>query len=410
MRYFPPILDGTRRSLVPMSSVAARNWVAALIAENVELQKDRFAQSLRDDPFFALWAALQLNGAAGVDFISEAVAWLCDFAPSEDVWASANEEFGDLSIAEAVARLFASTELAESDAQFFATVEAVERAHAAFQNVSSGADRTAKWLFAWKGVRPSDEDSLADALRPVIAQLARTGRILRDFNAALEREKLESMAEFAAGAGHEMNNPLAVISGRAQLLLKGETHPERRRDLALIHSQAMRVYEMIADMMLFARPPAPRKKRFAVQAWIRTIVEQFEKNAAEVGAKFRFSGPVEDFEIEADPTQLAVAVGALCQNAFEAIDDGGFVSLHVAKADGFLVVRTQDDGPGVTAEERRHIFDPYYSARQAGRGLGLGLSKTWRIAAMHGGSIETRNQPDGGAEFSLKIPLAACPK
>src|SRR5487761_1093832 len=79
-----------------------------------------------------------------------------------------------------------------------------------------------------------------------------------EFDERLEAAKLEAMAEFAAGAGHEINNPIAVIAGRAQLLLESESNPRRRRELAVINSQAMRVYEMIADMMLFARPPMPK--------------------------------------------------------------------------------------------------------------------------------------------------------
>ena len=78
------------------------------------------------------------------------------------------------------------------------------------------------------------------------------------FERRLEQLKLEALADFAAGAGHEMNNPLAVIAGRAQLLLGDETDPERRAALALIWAQAQRVHEMIADAMLFARPPAPQ--------------------------------------------------------------------------------------------------------------------------------------------------------
>ncbi len=77
------------------------------------------------------------------------------------------------------------------------------------------------------------------------------------FAETLETEKLEAMAEFAAGAGHEINNPLTIIAGRAQLFLREESDPERRRALALIGAQAMRVHEMIADMRLFARPPRP---------------------------------------------------------------------------------------------------------------------------------------------------------
>ncbi|PWG73888.1 hypothetical protein DF186_20725, partial [Enterococcus hirae] len=71
-------------------------------------------------------------------------------------------------------------------------------------------------------------------------------------------DKLEAMAEFAAGAGHEINNPVATIVGRVQMLLKTEMDPERRQSLATIGGQAYRVRDMIGDAMLFARPPAPR--------------------------------------------------------------------------------------------------------------------------------------------------------
>ena len=69
--------------------------------------------------------------------------------------------------------------------------------------------------------------------------------------------KLEALAEFAAGAGHEINNPVATIVGRAELLLKGETNPERRQALLTIGAQALRIRDMIGDLMLFARPPKP---------------------------------------------------------------------------------------------------------------------------------------------------------
>src|SRR6478752_5710914 len=92
-------------------------------------------------------------------------------------------------------------------------------------------------------------------------ETSRLQQLESEFQRTLEAEKLESLAEFAAGAGHEINNPLAVISGRAQLILRQEKNPERRRELAVINSQALRIHEMIADLMLFARPPRPRPVR-----------------------------------------------------------------------------------------------------------------------------------------------------
>src|SRR6185437_5765902 len=100
------------------------------------------------------------------------------------------------------------------------------------------------------------------------------------FDQRLEGEKLAALAEFAAGAGHEINNPLAVISGRAQLFMRHEQDPERRRELAVINAQARRVHEMIADLMLFARPPEPRPSNCDITELIDLVVGELAARAA----------------------------------------------------------------------------------------------------------------------------------
>ncbi len=237
---------------------------------------------------------------------------------------------------------------------------------------------------------------------------ARSAECGSEFQRALEAEKLEAMAEFAAGAGHEINNPLTVISGRAQLLLRDEADPERRHALALISAQAMRVYEMIADMMLFARPPRPEIQRIEVIKLVDDLVADLSARAAAQETAFCRTGNAARVFVEADPVQLGVALRAICQNSFEALQSGGHVEIAVEVAIPANEVRitVRDDGPGLKPEERRHLFDPFYSARQAGRGLGLGLSKAWRIVTNHGGRIEVESQPGAGATFT--VVLDAC--
>jgi signal transduction histidine kinase len=234
--------------------------------------------------------------------------------------------------------------------------------------------------------------------------LARLNELETRFAEALEREKLEAMAEFAAGAGHEINNPLTVIAGRAQLLLKGETNSERRHALALMNVQAKRVYEMIADMMLFARPPQPNFERFDAVKWIDALVADLQPAADRQETALTRTGATEPLEIEADPTQLTVAVRALVQNALEALANGGSVRVDLQSGETEIRICVLDDGPGISEAERRHIFDPFYSARQAGRGLGLGLSKCWRIVTNHGGMVEVESSPGQGAKFTIRLP------
>ena len=234
-------------------------------------------------------------------------------------------------------------------------------------------------------------------------RLARLAQLEADFQRVLETEKLEAMAEFAAGAGHEINNPLTVISGRAQLLLRGETDAERRHALALISAQAMRVYEMIADMMLFARPPRPERQPVELVGLVDALVGDLADRFARQNTEIRRTGDPEPIHIDADPVQLNVALRAICQNALEALGSGGRVELSIDGADPVRICIC-DDGPGITPEERRHIFDPFYSARQAGRGLGLGLSKAWRIVTNHGGRIEVESSPGHGTTFTILWP------
>ncbi|MGO8753341.1 MAG: sensor histidine kinase [Thermoguttaceae bacterium] len=241
-------------------------------------------------------------------------------------------------------------------------------------------------------------------LPALTATLARVEQLEKHFQETLETEKLEAMAEFAAGAGHEINNPLAIIAGRAQLFLRDETDPERRRELALMNAQVRRAYEMIADMRLFARPPRPEWKSVDLIGSIDALIADLLPLAAERSIQVRRIGDAGPIEAEVDPTQLSVAIQALCRNSFEAIGCEGRVEIAVRGRADEVEIRVEDDGPGIPPEHRRHLFDPFYSSRQAGRGLGLGLSKCWRIVTGHGGRIEVAGAAARGAVLTITLP------
>jgi len=247
-------------------------------------------------------------------------------------------------------------------------------------------------------------DRRADWLARLAAILRRLAALEDEFSHTVETEKLAAMAEFAAGAGHEINNPLTVIAGRAQLYLRDESDPERRRALALISAQAMRVHEMIADLMLFARPPEPEPEPIDAVELLDRVIEESWPDAAAREITLRRTGGEEPIPLTADPTQLTVALRALCRNAMEAMGGEGTIELEAEQRGAEVLLRVADDGPGIPPEERRHIFDPYYSARQAGRGLGLGLSKAWRIVTNHGGRIDVESEPGEGTVFTITLP------
>jgi C4-dicarboxylate-specific signal transduction histidine kinase len=112
----------------------------------------------------------------------------------------------------------------------------------------------------------------------------------------------------------------------------------------------------------------------------------------------------------ADETQLGVAVGALLTNAIEAVGSHGQVSVHVRASciddEQFAEILMRDDGPGISEHVRQHMFDPFFSGREAGRGLGFGLSKCWRIVTEHGGRVVVNRPADGGAEIAILLPVS----
>ena len=243
----------------------------------------------------------------------------------------------------------------------------------------------------------------------LLAQLAalRKRPTAAEFSQQLQEQRLESLAEFAAGAGHEINNPATTIAGRARLLLEHETDPGRRQSLETIGAEALRIRDMIGDTMLFGRPPAPVPEHVPAVAALRQAIERFGQSLAERGRPVILETPpaAESLYLLADPVQLEIAVGALLANAVQAVADvpdvpdaGPRITLRLDHADTARhsdpsVSRTvrltvTDNGCGFSDLEARHLFDPFFSGRQAGRGLGFGLSKAWRIVRAHGGTIQ----------------------
>ena len=254
----------------------------------------------------------------------------------------------------------------------------------------------------WEG-----SESIENWLPHLASQVSAMHVLKTDFDGQLHESKLKAMKELAYGASHEINNPLANISSRAQTLLREEKDADRRETLAAINRQAFRAYEMIADMMLFAHPPEMKPESVNVRDAIQQVVEEISDDALASGNRVSISKVDRQLAVAADPVQLAVAVKALIRNSIESVGAGGNIRVDGCRqADsGAIHIAVHDDGPGIEADIREHMFEPFYSGREAGRGLGFGLSKAWRIMTEHGGEIQvdsTPNQP--GVCFTLCFP------
>lgn len=251
----------------------------------------------------------------------------------------------------------------------------------------------------------------------------------------LRTQKLRALAEFAAGAGHEINNPLAVISGQAQYLLKrlrladcglpideltagsapnqqDEESPvpplpqaEICNSLQTIVKQAQRIHELLNELRQFARPPQPQKQLVNLAALVREVVAGLSELAAQ--RKVRLVCPEDHVPLSlwADPRQLRTILSCLLRNAIEAAPEDGWASICLEPGAERLRVVVADSGPGPTPAQREHLFDPFYSGRLAGRGRGLGLSTAWRLAQAHDGDVYLDDRGDGPTRFVLSLPM-----
>lgn len=275
---------------------------------------------------------------------------------------------------------------------------------------------------SWNSVSPMDGQ-----LHQIVDLVSRQLQLENDFCQSLQNEKLAAMKQLAYGASHEINNPLANVATRAQTLLADETHPQRRTRLATIYQQAMRAHEMISDLMLFAHPPAMNVENISLRRLLRPFIGQLEKpDGLEDGIQVRFViGPTVD-RICLDPTQFLVVLDAMIQNSRESIlasSDLGEIEVHFGLVQGcddrlpssldrdesarWLRVTIWDNGPAVNKRVRRHMFDPFFSGREAGRGLGFGLSKSWRVIEQHGGELHFDESCKQGTRFVLWLPQNA---
>lgn len=266
----------------------------------------------------------------------------------------------------------------------------------------------------WKAIRRTareERNSQAQPQQPdyaaIFTKLNALEKTEAEFDEQLLTRKLDSMRLLAYGASHEINNPLANIATRAQALLLDETDLKRKHRLAVIYEQAMRAHEMISDMMLFAHPPNPNRTTVDLKQVVEGVVGELEPklSIAKIVCEIKSSmegGPI----LFLDATQIAEALKALLVNSIEAIGSVGHINIDIALTKQGAFLSVSDDGPGVDDSISENIFDPFFSGREAGRGLGFGLSKAWRIFQLHGASLRRVKAEQGGASFEVHFPAA----
>jgi signal transduction histidine kinase len=223
----------------------------------------------------------------------------------------------------------------------------------------------------------------------------------------LHNLKMSALAEMAAGAGHEINNPLAVISGQAQYLMGRETEPERCKALQAIIGQTRRIHQILFDLMQFAKPAAPQPQLVEAAELLPEVVVSLRDLADQLQVQLVCPEPPAGIgRLHVDPIQVRHALQSLLRNAIEAAPAEGWAGIRVRAAGAAVEFLIEDNGLGPTPAAREHMFDPFFSGRSAGRGRGLGLATAWRLAQHNGGSVRFDEDIHPPTRFILRLPLA----
>lgn len=221
-----------------------------------------------------------------------------------------------------------------------------------------------------------------------------------------ERERLASLGRMAATVAHEIKNPLSAIKSIAQVMREDEgLKDEYERDLSLIVGETDRLSQSITQLLSFARKESPAAEALSVGELIQTSVDLFRANAREQGIELECAISTDATLAGKSVSALRDALSNLLLNALQATPQGGEVVLSASASDGEVLVSVQDSGPGVPAELREQIWEPFFTTRQRGTGLGLAIVRK-RVQEV-GGSASLGVARNGrGAVFHIRIPIS----
>lgn len=320
-------------------------------------------------------------------------------------WVAATIANADLPIADAI-RLGADPELSMMLREIEPAVKLVGSSSPATNSENPYSIRLLPQLLrsAARARRASNDYRLRAAESEVDRLHSLLGEVRDDFEIAVRDAKLSGLAELAAGAGHEINNPLAIISGHAQRLRKAEEEPERQKVFEVVLRQTERISDIVRELMQFARPAVPSRTDVDANELVAEIIELLEPDAGCRNVGVLQLAADGDCRIHGDSVQLRKILKNLIRNAIEASPDGGQVRIETVADGSSVQIAVEDDGLGPRDEAIPHLFDPFYSGRPAGRGRGLGLATAWRLASINGGDLQFHRDVDGPTRFVLEFP------
>jgi len=213
-------------------------------------------------------------------------------------------------------------------------------------------------------------------------------------------DRLATLGQLAAGAAHEIRNPLTSVRSTIQYLQKGLQGDSKKQLIADMLEEVDRINEIIEGMLSFSRPVKLKKERIDLKTLLESTIKLTATTARKANVQIEMQGDDEEHDLTGDPGQLKQVFLNIIMNALEACEDGGIISIHLEKCDRTdpltsktsrqYMVGFRDTGSGIPKKNVEHIFDPFYTTKKSGTGLGLSIS--YGIVRNHGGEIEIESK------------------
>jgi len=235
-------------------------------------------------------------------------------------------------------------------------------------------------------------------------------------------ERMASLGHMLAGVAHELNNPLAAISGFSQLLLRGTWPEEDRKALETIGREARRAERVVRDLLTFARQGnVTRNELVDLHGVIRHIIDTQHYTLDTRGVRILVSLAAQPVYVQGDTARLEQVVLNLVVNARQALEvmrgTRALVQtpleLRISteiENDRYVVVKVADNGAGISPSLLSRIWDPFFTTKEEGVGTGLGLSVVHSIVTEHGGVVDVHSELDRGTEFIVRLPMVGAPE
>jgi signal transduction histidine kinase len=224
----------------------------------------------------------------------------------------------------------------------------------------------------------------------------------------VQHEKLASLGQLVAGAAHEINHPLSSVMSHSEQLWSEHRLTEHQDGLVRkIVDQARRTQDLVSGLLSFARQSPGEKTFIDLRSLLHRSTQMLEAQHHASRIRVEISIDPQFPRVCCNGNQLFQVFVEIIENAMDALEEagGGLLRITAWRQAGDAVVEFSDTGPGLREPQR--VFDPFYTTKPIGKGTGLGLSAVYGIIQDHGGQITCQNRPEGGALFSIRLPVAA---